>query len=166
MDQGYTLAEIAKRIENIIRVGAVDQIDTSTAKVRVKSGDILTNWLPWLTRKAGNNSEWWAPEVGEQVLILSPGGDLAQGIVLPSLYQDAHPAQSDNKNVYRQDFSNGDYIQHDQDSGQLTIKAKKFRFIGPVEQTGGDMTSDGVSAQHHKHGGILAGPNSTDEPIK
>jgi phage baseplate assembly protein gpV len=51
-----------------------------------------------------------------------------------------------------------------QEKGVLTIKAEKIRLIGPVEQTGGDMTSDGISAQHHKHGGIVSGPAKTDEP--
>lgn len=35
---------------------------------------------------------------------------------------------------------------------------------GPVAQTGGDMTSDGVSVQKHKHLGNLGVP--TDAPIK
>lgn len=35
---------------------------------------------------------------------------------------------------------------------------------GPVTQTGGDMTSDGVSAQHHKHPTAALGPPS--EPQK
>jgi len=45
-----------------------------------------------------------------------------------------------------------------QAAAALTIK-------GPVTQTGGDMTSDGISAQHHKHLSAAPGtPNS--EPIK
>lgn len=36
-------------------------------------------------------------------------------------------------------------------AGTLTLKANAITIEGPVEQTGGDMTSDGISAQKHKH---------------
>lgn len=45
----------------------------------------------------------------------------------------------------------------------ITSTATKHAIQGPVTQTGGDMTSDGISAQHHKHPTAPLGPPS--EPI-
>ena len=165
-DRTYSLAELSKLVNNLLRLGVISQVDTDNARVRVTTGDLETNWIPWLTQRAGENSEWNPPEVDEQVLLLSPCGDLAQAVALPSIYSDAKPAKSTSPTKFRQDFKNGDFIEHDTESGQLTIKAKKFRFYGPVEQTGGDMTSDGVSAQHHITEGVVPGTGESGEPKK
>ncbi|UMT46983.1 hypothetical protein AOY90_15755 [Escherichia coli] len=41
------------------------------------------DWLQWLTHRAGRSRTWWAPSVGEQVLILAVGGELDTAFVLP-----------------------------------------------------------------------------------
>lgn len=41
-----------------------------------------------------------------------------------------------------------------------------MKIKSPVEQTGGDMTSDGVSAQHHTHDKVKSGVNESGEPVK
>lgn len=46
----------------------------------------------------------------------------------------------------------------------ISMTADAITIDGPVEQTGGDMTSDGVSAQHHKHKDVTAGTAQTGEP--
>ena len=66
------------------------------AKLKVKIGDITTDWLPWLTHRASNDTSWWAPEVGEQVIVLAPSGELHQAVIMPSIYQSAHPAIDNN----------------------------------------------------------------------
>jgi phage baseplate assembly protein gpV len=47
---------------------------------------------------------------------------------------------------------------------QLTLEAGEVFILGPVTQTGGDMTSDGISAQHHRHGGVRKGIDKTAKP--
>ena len=90
----FELVEVDRRLANIVTLGSIAAVDVANAVAQVQIGGILTDWLPWLTARAGNDITWWAPEVGEQVVILSPSGDLAQGVVLPGLYQTAHPAPS------------------------------------------------------------------------
>ena len=63
--------------EKLVQIAAIVEADYEQAKVKVKMGDIITHWLPWLTVRAHNNKTWWAPEVGEQVLLLAPSGELA-----------------------------------------------------------------------------------------
>lgn len=137
----YRLAELERRLCNLLRLGTVSELDTAAARVRVASGDLLTGWLPWFTRRAGNDSDWWAPEPGEQVLVLSPDGDPSQGLVLPAVYQDAHPAPAGSADIRRVEFSDGGYAQHDRSSGTLDVLAK-----GPVNVTAeGKVTITGFA---------------------
>ena len=121
----YTLAELSRRLANIARWGSVHELDAAAARVRVhwaddEAGDpVLTAWLPWLTTRAGADQSWWAPTVGEQVLLVSPSGDLAQAVVLPAVYQDTHPAPAadPNKQVVR--YSDGAVIAYDRSAHHL-----------------------------------------------
>jgi phage baseplate assembly protein V len=53
-----------------------------------------------------------------------------------------------------------------QATGTLFLEAAAIKIKGPVTQTGGDMTSDGVSAQGHKHDKVKAGVDKSGEPVK
>jgi len=53
------------------------------------SGSYVRNWMPWATTRAGYDSEWWAPERDEQVLVIAPSGNLTQGIIVGSLFRGA-----------------------------------------------------------------------------
>jgi len=127
------LAEIERRLANVVRIGTVAEADYGRARVRVAIGDLLTDWLMWLTPRAGGDRTWWAPEVGEQVLVFSPYGELAAGVVLPALYSTAHPANGNSPEITRIDWGDGGYLEHDRASGKLTLHAS-----GDVE-----ITADG-----------------------
>ena len=100
-DEIATLADLERRLVNMVRVGTVATVDTSAALCRVQydtdevGGEVRTGWLPWATHRAGRDQDWWAPSVGEQVVVVAPSGDLAAGIVGFALYSAAHPAPSD-----------------------------------------------------------------------
>lgn len=48
-----------------------------------------TDWLQWLARRAGGVRAWWAPSVGEQVMVLVLSGELNATFVLPVInYQE------------------------------------------------------------------------------
>lgn len=60
------LVELLRLVHNLIRLGTIAEVDHSHAQVRVQSGELLTNWLPWLEARAGTTRTWSAPTVGEQ----------------------------------------------------------------------------------------------------
>lgn len=115
------LVELERRFANIVRLGTVEEIDHGDARVRVRTGKNLTAWLPWCTWRAGATSSWSAPTVGEQVLILSPSGDLPSGVVLPALYTDAHPAPSSSPTEHVTRYPDGATISYDHATGQADI---------------------------------------------
>ncbi|QVM87423.1 phage baseplate assembly protein V [Pseudomonas lalucatii] len=117
------IAELNRRLDNLIRPGTVAAVDLVKARCRVKTGAITTGWLPWFTRRAGSTNEWDPVSVGEQCLVLSPSGEPAQGFALVGLYSDAHPAQSASASLHRLQWANGDFLQHDAATGALTINA-------------------------------------------
>lgn len=70
------LTEIMRLITNLIRTGVVTEVDRENWLCRVKTGELETNWISWLTLRAGNARTWWRPSEGEQVVLLSLGGNL------------------------------------------------------------------------------------------
>ncbi len=71
-----SIQELARAIRNMIRTGIVVETDLDAGRCRVQTGGIYTDWLQWLTHRAGRSRTWWAPSVGEQVMILAVGGEL------------------------------------------------------------------------------------------
>lgn len=112
-------AELNRRIENLIRIGTIAEVDHATHRVRVDSGELLTDWLKWRTGRAGATRTWSPPTIGEQVMILSPSGELGNGIVLPSIFSDAHDSPSSSESEHVMEFPDGARLSYDHASGAL-----------------------------------------------
>lgn len=112
----FSLAELQRRMALMIRVGSVSDVDTSdpaAPRCIVENGGLVTDWLPWLAPRAGNDSEFWAPEIGEQAVVFSPFGDQAQGIVLFGIPQDAFPAPETNPDRHVRKYKDGAVVSYD-----------------------------------------------------
>ncbi|MEI7073302.1 phage baseplate assembly protein V [Pectobacterium versatile] len=120
-----TLTEIQRLLRNMIRVGVVTHVNTADVLCRVQTGDMTTGWLNWLTRRAGRSRDWWAPSIGEQVLILSIGGELDTAFVLPGIYSDDNPAPSASADAYHVSFPDGAVIEYEPATGALTVSGIK-----------------------------------------
>lgn len=92
---GMDTAEILRLIENLLRTGTVAEIQHGRPpRVRVKSGGLDTDWLPWAERRAGSTRTWSTPTIGEQVLLFCPSGEPRNGIVLCGIPSDANDTPS------------------------------------------------------------------------
>lgn len=107
------LATITRLLENLIRLGTVAEVDHTGARVKVQSGRLLTGWLPWATLRAGDDREWDPPTVGEQVVLLSPSGQTANGVAIVGLFSDQHPANGDRPGLHRRTYRDGAVIEYD-----------------------------------------------------
>ena len=92
-DLAFRVAELERKLPNVIRPGRIAEVDAERTRVRVaydvdETGEpVVTAWLPWVATRAGTVLVWSVPSLGEQVLMLAPNGDLAQAFVLPGVYQ-------------------------------------------------------------------------------
>ena len=110
---GMNIADLARLLENIVRFGTVEAVQMQPPRVQVKSGNITTAWRPWLNLRAGADREWDPPTVGEQVVLLSPSGNLAQGVVLTGLFSDLIPANGARAGLHRRTYRDGAVIEYD-----------------------------------------------------
>lgn len=161
------------------------------ARCRVKLGDNTTDWLPWMAGRAAgkDGSAWWPPVVGEQCLVIAPGGELAQGVVLLGMYSDHMEAPADAAGVELQRWSEREFAEYR--AGRRTVHTEEAIVLevgngcsivmAPESITlsaGGsvltiaagritsnvDIVAQSISAVHHKHGGVRQGPDISGDP--
>lgn len=115
------LPDLERRMANMVRDGVIFAVDLPGKRVRVKSGNIETTWLPWPAGRAGPGKRRWdPPEVGEQVTMISLSGDLRQARVIPGIYQDAYDAPSADGNKDMTVYGDGTVIEYDRGSSTLS----------------------------------------------
>lgn len=115
--------EIHRRILNIVRKGVVMDVahaDTPPT-CRVSTGDLQTTWLPWIALAAGETVEWNPPSVGEQVLVFSPSGEPAQGVVLRGLYSENAPSPSHSADKHTRAYPDGAVVEYDHVAHSLKV---------------------------------------------
>ena len=120
-----SIHDLARLLRNLIRTGIVTEVDTARALCRVETGCITTDWLHWLTPRAGRSRTWWAPSAGEQVLLLAMGGELDTAFVLPGIYSDDNPAPSASADALHISFPDGAVIEYEPETGALTVSGIK-----------------------------------------
>ncbi len=125
MRMNTQLNEVMRILRNLIRTGIVTDVDHDEGLCRVQTGGIETTWLNWLTCRAGRSRVWWAPSVGEQVLLLAVGGELDTAFVLPGIFSDDHPAPSVSPDALHVSFPDGAVIEYEPQNSALTVSGIK-----------------------------------------
>ncbi len=115
------IQELARALRNMIRTGVIVETDLNAGRCRVQTGGMCTDWLQWLTHRAGRSRTWWAPSVGEQVLILAVGGELDTAFVLPGIYSGDNPAPSASADALHIRFPDGAVIEYEPETSALTV---------------------------------------------
>lgn len=143
-------AETNRQIANVINFGQISEVDCARAKARVKFGQVTTDWLPWVTFRAGSAQTWSAPTTGEQCIVLAQGGDLNMAAIILGLYTKNAPSQSADEHVFN--FSDGAKITYNQASGELTATglktanidaANSLTITSPTVTINGDLSVTG-----------------------
>lgn len=91
----HCMHEDPTQLFNLIRYGTVATVDVAAARVVVSVGSLTSKPIPWLAPRAGAARTWSPPSPGEQVLVLSPGGNLGAAVALTGIFYDAHPIPAD-----------------------------------------------------------------------
>ncbi|MFC0669465.1 phage baseplate assembly protein V [Azotobacter chroococcum] len=173
-------ADLTRRLENLIRFGTVAEVDPAKPRCRMKTGGLVTAWLPCFTLRAGEDRTWDPPSIGEQGIVFSPSGDPATGAVLVGLNSDAFPAPDNDPSRHRRTYRDGAVIEYDTAThtlratlpggGKVDIVAPGgVTILGDVTITGlvtvsEDVVAAGISLVQHVHGGVLSGGATTGGP--
>lgn len=112
--------ELNRLLLNLIRKGTVLEVDHDAELCRVECGEIQTNWIHWMALAAGETRDWNPPTPGEQVLVLSPGGDMADGVALRGITSEEIPAPSHSPTTHTRTYPDGARIEYDHDAHSLT----------------------------------------------
>lgn len=140
------LADLDRRLQGVLQVGVVTKVDAGNAVACVKIGDLSTPMIPWMTIRAGGVQFWWAPSVGEQVIVGAASGDIEQGVILGSIYTSNAPSS-------------------DASTPMINLEGGNMKINGTLIVTG-DVVANGVSLVDHTHGGIALGSSDTRKPNK
>lgn len=183
-------AEDQRRLHNIATIGTVTEIDADKALMRLAVGDNETDWLNIPTIAAGSISAWRCPSIGEQYLLVSPSGELANAIPVISLYSDHNPSPSTDPNEIRIRYNDTDFCSIDVVKSQITMHINKITnqaatsivldtpnttLTGNLQVNGSincsesitaanEVTASGVKLTTHTHGGVESGGSSTGQP--
>lgn len=111
--------DLSRRLANLIRAGTVAEVDTAAARVRIQTGELLTQWLPFMAMRAGETATWCPPTVGEYVLILSPSGETEAGIVITGINTNKNPSPSTDPNHHITKYPDGAEVVYDHSSSTL-----------------------------------------------
>ncbi|NMZ97475.1 phage baseplate assembly protein V [Pseudomonas lundensis] len=186
------LAALSRMLENLIRFGVITAVQMEPPRVQVKTGTLTTAWLPWLALRAGSDREWDPPTVDEQVILFSPSGQLANGIVITGLPSDHIPSNGNRAGLHRRTYADGTVIEYDSVAHHLNavladggttnlVSTGGITIVGPIThqgdytQTGNqiitgtvtvsdDVVAAGISLVKHNHGGVLPGGSQTGVP--
>lgn len=186
-------AALARMLENLIRFGVIAAVQMEPPRVQVTTGTLTTAWLPWLALRAGADREWDPPSLGEQVMLFSPSGQLANGIVVTGVYSDHIPANGNRPGLHRRTYADGTVIEYDSaahhlnatlvDGGTTNLISKGgINLVGDIThqgdyiQTGNqtvtgrvdvsiDVVAAGVSLVNHLTSGVKQGSDQSGVPI-
>ncbi len=132
MSANTQIAELLRLIRNIIRTGTVTAVEIGRG-CRVQTGNLQTDWLPVVTLRAGAARSSWMPSVGEQVVILSVGGELTTAVVLPGIFSDEYNEPTDSLTANHTTYPDGAVIEYEPATGALKATGITTAFIDAGE---------------------------------
>lgn len=172
---GWEQSENERMLANLIRIGVVEELDEANARIKVRAGGLTTGWIPWVSARAGTTRSWSAPRRGEQIVLLSPYGDMAQAVALPSIYHADYPAPATTKDVEKVVYPDGTSIEYNSASHTFTMNVSSDAKVvinckeatlnastsvtlnTPTVHATGDILADGdvkagsISLKNHTH---------------
>jgi phage baseplate assembly protein V len=126
MDLAYQIAELKRRMDNMIRVGTVVECDYAAEPpvARIKDGEHVSGWIPFMADRAnGQEVAWDAPEIGERVMVLALAGELSNSRILPgSFYCEDHPPPAVQPDVITRMHKDGAHDTYNRDLMTRTIQ--------------------------------------------
>lgn len=109
------VTDTERRLSNTVFLAQVAKLDAKNARMRIQAGSIYSDWIPYMTLRAGPDRTWHIPEPGEQVLVAAPNGDINQAVVLGAVYQETFPPPADDENLSLTHYKDGTVLEYDRE---------------------------------------------------
>ena len=77
----FDIAELYRRLDNMVLIGLIHEVDHQKKRLRVRSGETITGWLPWPADIGRNYIQWRPLQPGIQCVMVCPGGEISQGVI-------------------------------------------------------------------------------------
>jgi len=141
----HRVAILENALANLVRIGSIAEVDYSGAvpKARVQIGILKTTWLALPAIRAGGDVATWLLEVGEQVVVLAPGGDLAQAVISHALHRTDAASTTTDANIAKLRFSDGSIVEMNRTSGILTLDPITKLVVNSDMDLNGNLTHVG-----------------------
>lgn len=150
------VAELQRRLANIVRRGKVHSVQLQPPRVRVEfTKGLVTGWLHWVHGRAGNRRDWEPLTIGELVTVISESGELNNGVVIPGLLTDSNPAPSSNEDEHVVQYEDGTRTVYDRKAHKLTVtiaggnaelNCDTFIINADIQHSGNQITSGEIVA--------------------
>jgi phage baseplate assembly protein V len=184
------ITDLKRRVSNSVLVGKISSVDHEKGRYRVTAGELVSDWIPMTTPRAGRTSHYSSFEVGEQVILASPSGDMSQAVIIGAVSTGETQA-GDAGNLHRIKYPDGTVVEYDHEakrykmdvasgggfqlnigggasivaSGEeITIKGN-IKLEGPVEIFGEKLEHNSKNVgDDHEHTGVVPGGGLTGPP--
>ncbi|CAK00963.1 phage baseplate assembly protein V [Bartonella tribocorum] len=131
------ISDLKRRVANMVVVGKISHVDHKNARYRVKSGSLISDWIPDTQARAGKTRSYEGRDVGEQVIVVSSSGDLSQGVIVGSIHTDVNQV-ADKGNIHKTLYPDGTSLEYNDEQNTYALNIKSGgKFILTI--------SDGVS---------------------
>jgi phage baseplate assembly protein V len=161
-------------------VATIASVDLATGRAVVTIDDgVVSPPLRWAASRLGSTRVWSPPSVGEQVMVLCPGGEIGAGVIVGGLDSQAHP-HAGNSATELVHFADGAILSYDPTSHALTFALPAGATMavtasggvtidGDVTVTGTltasvDVLGGGKSLKGHTHTGVQPGSGNSGPP--
>ena len=167
----FGFSDHLRQTHNATRIATVEEIDWEKREFRAKSGDILTNWLPFPAFITHNYRHWIPLREQTQLILSVDGGDYNTATVIGMIWSEEIPAPDipveDRPTIDRLEFNDGTIVEYDSKRkkllvdtpGEITLRAKAIKFESA------SLTHNGVNVgDTHVHPDVMPGPSVTGTP--
>lgn len=143
MSDDFSLSEVSRRLHAMVSVGTVATVDHAKGKLRALIAGRLSGWLPVPGPVARNWIGWFPVRDDAQVVVASPSGDPANGVVAQVLYKADQPPPARSPDIDVVTFNDGTTLRYDSGAKKLLI------------ETPGDITLECDGDMRLKAGGTI-----------
>ena len=104
--------KINRQIQNLIRIGTIVAVDHAAKQLKIKSGELVTNWIDCSAEIGRNYTRSRTQRLKTQVILSCPAGDPAQAMIIAMLFNNDIKSPPTDSDIDLIAFDNDSYIEH------------------------------------------------------